>query len=154
MKREDITKLFPDATKEQIDAIMAINGEDINKAKGELDTVKGQLAKAQADLDKAQKGDGKLQEALDQAAAYKNELDGLKLANSLREMREKVAEAKKIPVSLLTADTEEACAAQADSILAFANPQGYPSLPDGGNPSGSHKTSTRDQFAAWAKDNI
>ena len=32
MKREDITKQFPDATKEQIDAIMAINGEDINKA--------------------------------------------------------------------------------------------------------------------------
>lgn len=35
MKREEITALFPDATKEQIDSLMNINGTDINNAKKE-----------------------------------------------------------------------------------------------------------------------
>ena len=50
MKREDITKLFPEATKEQIDALMAVNGEDINKAKGDTAQLQKDLDKARADL--------------------------------------------------------------------------------------------------------
>lgn len=160
MKREDITSVFPDATKDQIDKIMGINGEDINKAKGDLDAVKGQLTEAQTALEAARKSGGgaadKLKEAQDQAAAYKAELDSLKLANGLREMREKVAAEKKLPVHLLTADTEEGCNAQAEQILAFTKSQkqtGYPSVPDGGSP-GSGSTSSRQQFADWAKDFI
>ena len=40
MKRDDITALFPDATAEQIDKLMSINGSDINKAKGDLENIK------------------------------------------------------------------------------------------------------------------
>ena len=40
MKRTDITELFPDATAEQIDKLMDLNGQDINKAKGELDAIR------------------------------------------------------------------------------------------------------------------
>ena len=32
MKRTDITELFPDATKEQIDKLLDLNGADIAKA--------------------------------------------------------------------------------------------------------------------------
>ena len=155
MKREDVKAIFPDATDEQLNKIMSKNGEDINKAKGDLDTVKAQLAKAKTDLAAATQGD-KLQEAQDQAAAYKAELDSLKLANSLRELREKVAKDKGIPAALLTADTEEGCAAQADSILAFSkaqNPTGYPTIPDGGSV-GTGQSSSRQKFAEWAKDQI
>ena len=37
----------------------------------------------------------------------------------------------------LTADTEEACNAQADAILAFAQPDGYPVVKDNGTPAGT-----------------
>lgn len=33
MKRTDITELFPEATKEQVNAILNLNGADINSAK-------------------------------------------------------------------------------------------------------------------------
>ena len=36
MKRADITALFPEATKDQIDQILNLNGADINAAKGGL----------------------------------------------------------------------------------------------------------------------
>lgn len=152
MKREDITKQFPDATKEQIDALMAINGEDINKAKGELEQVKKDLTKAQADLAAAKNGDPEeLQKAKDEAAQYKNELDGMKLAESLRQMREKVSKAKNIPVDLLTGDTEEVCNAQADQILAFAKVPAAPNLPNPGEPGGTPKPNTAQQFAEWSQ---
>ena len=155
MKREDITKQFPDATKEQIDALMAINGEDINKAKGELEQVKKDLTKAQADLAAAKNGDPEeLQKAKDEAAQYKNELDGMKLAESLRQMREKVSKAKNIPVDLLTGDTEEVCNAQADQILAFAKVPAAPNLPNPGEPGGTPKPNTAQQFAEWSQNLI
>ena len=70
-------------------------------------------------------------------------------------MREKVSTDKKIPASLLTGETEEACSAQADAILAFAKTApGYPHLPDGGEPGGAPKPATRDKFADWAKENL
>ena len=38
MKRTDITELFPEASKEDIDKLMSINGVDVNAAKAEADT--------------------------------------------------------------------------------------------------------------------
>ena len=112
--------------------------------------------KAQADLAAAKSGDPEeLQKAKDEAAQYKNELDAMKLAESLREMRGKVAKAKNIPAELLTGDTEEACTAQADQILAFAKVPAAPTLPNPGEPTGAAaKPDTAQQFAEWAKDLI
>lgn len=143
MKRTDITKLFPDATKEQIDELMGINGADINAAKGEVDTLRQQLTEQSGkEMDKAKQ----------QIAQLTSELNGMKKAETIRLTREKVAAEKKIPVNLLTGETEEACAKQADDILAFAAPS-YPTIPDGGEPHGTiPKTNTRDQFADWAKE--
>lgn len=54
MKREDITKHFPDATKEQIDALLDINSSDIGRAKKQAETdrdsYKSQLETAQNSL--------------------------------------------------------------------------------------------------------
>ena len=157
MKRTDISDLFPDATKEQIDKLMGINGADINSAKGDLEGLKGQLAEAQNKITQLQQGSGQS----DQLAAankaieeLKAELAGMKTAESLRQIRDKVAEAKKVPVNLLTGETEEACAAQADSILAFAKSQGYPVVPDGGEANPSNAPKARDKFAEWAKENL
>lgn len=50
MKREDIKKLFPDATEEQLKGLLDINTTDIGKAKGELEAVKVDLEKANGTL--------------------------------------------------------------------------------------------------------
>lgn len=133
MKRTDITALFPDATDEQIDKIMNLNGADINKAKGDLDSLKEQLTAAQAKLAEHPKEDA-LKEATDKLAALQEELDKRNHADALRTMRDKVAAENKIPAALLTGETEEACAEQAKAILAFAKSNGYPSVRDGGEP--------------------
>lgn len=84
--------------------------------------------------------------------AIKKELGDLKKANEIRDIRQQVAEAKKIPVALLTADAKEACEAQADAILAFAKPgQTAPTVPDGGETRTSPSGSTRDKFAEAMK---
>ena len=147
MKRADITELFPEAPKEAIDKLMAINGADVNAAKAEVEDLRKQLQAAQ-------EGDGKLQEAQQQIAQLTEELTGMKKAETIRLTREKVAGEKKIPANLLTGETEEACAAQADAILAFAQPGGYPRLRDAGEPSRTSTAQTRDRFADWAKDNL
>ena len=138
-----------------INAIMAENGKDIEAAKSEVEQMKKDLKKAEADLAAAKNGDPEeLQKAKDEAAQFKNELDAMKLAEGLRQMREKVSKAKNIPVDLLTGDTEEVCNAQADQILAFAKVPAAPSLPNPGEPGGTPKPNTAQQFAEWSQNLI
>ena len=152
MKRTDITDLFPEATAEQIDKLMDLNGQDINKAKGELDTIKSQLTAAQGEIEKFKVND--LESANARANQLQAELDSLKRAEELRAMREKVSSEHSVPANLLTGETEEACAEQAKAILAFAKPSGYPHLMDGGEIHNLPSSKTRDKFAEWAKDNL
>ena len=90
-----------------------------------------------------------LQKATDKADKLQKELDGLKRDQAIRAIRAKVAGEKGIPEALLTADTEEACAEQADAILAFANPSGYPNVRDGGEVKANGKKTTAEMFADW-----
>ena len=158
MKRSDITDIWPEATKEQIDKLMGINGTDINNAKGELDGLKAQLSTAQSELQKLKDGAAgqpdKLKETQDALAALQTELAGMKHAEAVRLVREKVSTDKKVPASLLTGETEETCVSQADAILAFAKSGSYPSVPDGGEAGKGGSLATRDRFAEWAKDNL
>lgn len=151
MKRTDITALFPEATDEQIKTLMDLNGADINAAKKSVTDLQAQLADAQAKL----QAGGASDELQQTVAALQNELNGMKQAESLRVIREKVAKEKNVPASLLTAETEEACAQQADAILTFAKGQGYPAVPDGGDPHPpTSGKAPRDKFAEWVKDKI
>ncbi len=144
MKRTDITDLFPEAPKEAIDKLMDLNGADVNAAKSELEALRQQLAAAQKN-----QGGEELQKAQQQIAQLQTELDGMKAAETIRLTREKVAGEKKIPAHLLTGDTEEACAKQADAILAFAAPNGYPHLPDGGEIHTPPAATPKQKFSEW-----
>ena len=145
MKRDAVTAVFPDATKEQIDKLMAASGEDINKANARIKELEDQLKQAQkpeADPELAK-----------QLRDLKKEIGAMREANSLREMREKVAKDTGIPVDLLTGDTEEACTQAAeglkqwrDSAVKEAQTQSYPSLRDPGEVTGAQPTGTN---AAW-----
>lgn len=65
----------------------------------------------------------------------KAELDALTTANAQRDMKARVSAATGVPVELLTADTEEACTAQAQAVLKFTKPLNpYPNVRDGGDP--------------------
>lgn len=150
MKRTDITELFPEASKEAIDKLMSLNGADVNAARSEVDALKQQLAAAQ----KSAENNEELQKAQQQIEQLNKELTGMKTAETLRLTREKVAGEKKVPAHLLTGETEEACVKQADEILAFARPKGYPNVRDGGEPQKAPTLSTRDKFADWAKENL
>lgn len=147
MKRTDITGLFPEATDEQVSALMNINGNDINNAKKGVEDLQTALEATKAQLADAQTNGDSLQAAIDRANGLQAELDTMKAAETIRLTREEVAKSVGVPVHLLTADTKEACEAQAQSILEFATPKSYPSVRDGGEPIGTPKKSTRDQFA-------
>ena len=155
MKREDITSIFPEATKEQIDKLMGINGNDINKAKADTETLTTQLAAARSEIEtlKANSNADELEQTKQLASSLQTELDGMKAKDALRQIREKVSKATKVPADLLTGETEEACTAQANSILEFAKPT-YPRVPDAGEVGISPNSPTREKFADWAKENL
>ena len=156
MKRTDITDIFPEATAEQIDKLIGIHGTDINGAKAQTRTLQEHLQAAQEELAqlKAAGGQDAVNEANARAQALQTELEQIKAANAIRDMRDKVAGELKVPASLLTGDTEEACAAQANAILEFSRGGAYPQLKDGGEVTNIAKPTTRQKFADWAADNL
>lgn len=147
MKRSDITEMFPDATQEQIDKLMGINGADINSARKGVEDIQRQLAEAQQQL--ATPSD-ELKAAQKQASDLREEVNKLKAAETIRLMREKVAAEAGVPAELLTGATEEDCSTQAQAIMDFAKNNGaYPVVHDAGETHVDAKQSTRDQFATW-----
>lgn len=113
---------------------------------GDYDALKQKAAK----FDKIEEeSKSELQKATERATELQNELDAMKNAEKIRVMREKVAQDTGVPVSLLTADSEDACEEQAKKILEFSKPTGYPNVRDGGEARTSAKRDPRDSFAEW-----
>lgn len=90
-----------------------------------------------------------LKATAERADALQKQVDALTKANSIRELRSKVSAETGVPAELLNGETEEACKAQAQAILKFAKPSGYPTVKDGGDPAKKMTGSTSEQFAAW-----
>lgn len=124
----------------------------INKRFSDYKTLEAK-AKKFDELEEANKTE--LQKANDKATALKAELDALKKANEIREIRAEVAKTQNVPAELLTADTKESCEEQAKSLLAFASAQqGYPTLKDSGEVNHAGAASTRDLFAAYVGNQL
>jgi hypothetical protein len=94
-----------------------------------------------------------LQKANEKASALEAELNAIKAANEVREIRIKVSKETNVPADLLTGSTEDECKAQAEAIRAYANP-GYPTVRDGGEVTNTGKATTRDQFAQYVSQVI
>lgn len=114
-------------------------------------------AKAEAFREKASKYDeleearkSELQKAQEKAEQLQAKVTKMEKDAEISRVRAKVAAEKGVPSDLLTGETEEACAAQADAILKFAQNNGYPNLQDGGEAGGSNKPSAREAFKQWA----
>ena len=149
MKRDDITTLFPDATADQIKAVMKLNGDDINNAKQGLADLQAQYDEAAARITQLTADAEKYAADLEGFETTKKELSDLRAATALRDLREKISKETGVPVDLITATTEDECKAQASSILEFAKPSAYPTVRDGGEVHAEPKQDTRTQFAEW-----
>lgn len=95
-----------------------------------------------------------LQKATDKATKLQAELDAMKKSNEIRTIKEKVSTETGVPMNLISGATEEECRAQADAILKFAKPDGYPIVKDGGEAVVTQKRSESDQFADWFKKSL
>ena len=100
-------------TQAELDAIVA---DRLARERAKYPDYESIKAKAEKYDAAEEAGKSELQKANERAAALKTELDGLKKANQLRELRASVAKEKGVPEALLTGETEEACKAQADAI--------------------------------------
>ena len=104
MKRTDIKNLFPDATEEQISALLGINGTDINHARQGSDDLRTQLNTANQELETLRGNQESLTTAQNRVSELEAELNGLKAAQTLNELRGKVSKATGVP-----ADARASC---------------------------------------------
>lgn len=135
-------------TQDEVNAIVSDRLKRANEKYADYDALKEKASKLD-EIEEAQKSE--LQKANEKAQALETELEQMKSANALREIKDKVSSETGVPVNLLTADNEEALFEQAKGILEYAKPQGYPQVKDGGEVHQVGKHSTRDQFAEWAQ---
>ena len=115
----------------------------------DLDALKKKAAKFD-EMEEASKTE--LEKANEKVKALQYELESIRKEKELSAMREQIANEIGIPVNLLTGDSEEECRTQAEAIKAYANPNGYPTIRDGGDPQNmNNKRSNRDAFTEWAQ---
>lgn len=134
-------------TQAEVDAIVGDRLKRDRQKYADYDTLKEKADKFDA-MEEANKSE--LQKAVERGDALQVELDKLKGANAIRELRNKVAEETGIPAHLLTGKTEDECREQAEAIAEYAKPSSYPNVRDGGEVRNTGKPTTRQQFAEWA----
>lgn len=89
-----------------------------------------------------------LQKANEKTAALQKELNQLKTADTVRQVREKVAKETNVPMDLLTGNDEESCKKQADAILKFAKPKSYPGTKENSKKMADSNTNSNNKDAA------
>lgn len=90
MKREDVSKIFAEATAEQIDKILDLNSADIGKAKKGFDDLKADLETAKQTITDINKQYDDLKAANASAEDYKTKYDEL-VADNKRKADEQAA---------------------------------------------------------------
>lgn len=111
-----------------------------------------ELQKKASKLDQIEEDSkSELQKATEKAEALQKQIDDLTRAKELNDIRTKVSNETGVPSTLLSAETEELCKAQADAILEFAKSKNsYPSVKDAGEIQNvTTKKDAKDQFADW-----
>lgn len=86
MTREELTNILGEnASKETIDQIMAINGGDVEKAKGKANDYKTQLTSLTQQLEESKKTIANLEKAQGDVSALQAEIEKYKAADAKRE---------------------------------------------------------------------
>ena len=135
-------------TQEELNAIL---NDRLGREKAKYSDYEELKSKA-AKLDEMEEASKtELQKVTEKATALQSELDSLKKADEIRQIREKVAKENGVPANLLKAETEEGCVEEAKALLDFKKTvsPNYPQVRDAGEPQGTVKNTTRQQFAEW-----
>ena len=93
MTRDDVRKTFPEATDEQVKAIMDLHGADIERTKGAAGADATKLTYLQNELNEAKTTIGMLEAANADADKLQAEIDRYKQAEAQRQEAEKAAQA-------------------------------------------------------------
>lgn len=155
---KEVTHMNEENTVTQATEAPAAEAAEKTFTQAEVDAIVGERLKR----DRAKRAEdqaayaAQIEEAKANAAALESELNKMKAAELVRQMRERVAGETGVPTNLLTADTEDDCKAQAAQIMAFANSNahGYPRVADGGEVTRTAPPTTRQQFADWFGEQI
>ena len=129
------------------DELNAIVGKRLAEEKSKFADYEDLKAKASKFDEMEEANKSELQKATERANALESELKAMKSAEEIRLMREKVANETGIPLNLLNGSTEEECKAQAEAIKAYATPNGYPKVKDGGEIPKPTTGTAKEQFA-------
>lgn len=95
MKREDVLKLFPEATPGQLKTLLDINCDDVEKAKGKLTTAEAELKQANETISTMTEEIQALKETGGTAEEYKNKLEQLQQDIAAKEEQAKTEAADK-----------------------------------------------------------
>lgn len=136
------------------DEVNAIVGKRLAEEKGKYADYDVLKAKADKYDEAEEAAKSELQKATEKAETYKAQLEELQKRDEVRSIREKVSAETGVPTNLLTSDTEEACKAQAEAILAFTKPASYPSVKDGGEVHHPTASKPEDKFKEWFDANF
>lgn len=90
MKRDEVRKIIPEITDEQLNKLMDMNSADIGKAKTDYDKVKADLEKANADITTYQQKISDLEESVTSGEDFKKKFEDLK-----KEIEDERAETKR-----------------------------------------------------------
>ena len=142
---ETVEKTF---SQSELDAIISDRLKRERDKYADYDSLKEKATRLD-EIEEASKTE--LQKATERAEKLESELTQLKRAEEIRQIREKVASTTGVPASLLTGETEEACAEQAAGILSFKTSAPYPTVKDGGEIQKTIEGTTKQQFAEWAE---
>ena len=96
MKRDDITKQFPEATAEQINALLDINSADIGKAKKSAETTEEDLKAKIAELEQAKTTIKELESNKGKADELQKIIDDYKAKEEQRKQEAERANARKL----------------------------------------------------------
>lgn len=94
MTRQDVLDQFPEATKDQIDALLNIHSADIGKAKGDAAKLQGDLKAAQDALATANATIAEMEKNKGDVAALQKQIDDYKAADEARKQAEQAAKRK------------------------------------------------------------
>lgn len=139
-------------TQDQVNAIIA---ERVARVKANYSDYEDIAAKAKKFDEQEEAAKSDLQKATDEVAKLTAQVKKYEHEKTVSDIRTKVSNDTGVPVNLLTADTEEACKAQAAAIAAYAKSGSYPKVKDGGEANhNDDKKSTRDAFADWFNESL